>query len=110
MLSDPVIWLFGLSVVLLAVGVLGVILSTRRDRQQHVSTGTELVSITDLGSEMARLHRLQGEVSQLMAECERLRVERDELRAVLARLAVLLDRAGAAPAPRRMEALNRAAR
>lgn len=84
MLGDPVIWLFGLSIGLLAVGVLGVVVATGRARRRE-RLG-EAGADTDLGSVLARMHELHTEV-------DRFRAEREEERAVLARLSVLLDRA-----------------
>jgi hypothetical protein len=83
MLSDPGFWLFGLAVSLLALGILGVVLSTRRVPPSEPGPS---VSLSDLGSQIGRVHELQAEV-------ERLRAERDELRGILGRLAVLLGRA-----------------
>ena len=84
MLGDPVIWLFGLSIGLLAVGVLGVVVATlrarRRERLGEAGAGT------DLGSVLARMHELHNEV-------DRFRAEREEERAALARLSLLLERA-----------------
>ena len=82
MLHDPGFWLFGLAVGLLFAGILGVVLSTRRG--PHEAPGGA-GSVTDPGSEAVRVHELEVEV-------ERLRAERDELRGILGRLAVLLDR------------------
>lgn len=81
MLSDPGVWLFGLAVGLFLAGILGVVLSTRR-MPPHETLG--MPGLTDPGSERQLL--------ELEAEVERLRAERDELRGVLARLAVLLER------------------
>lgn len=92
MLSDPGFWLFGLALSLLALGVLGVVLSTRRVPPSEAPAAS--ASLTDLGSELGRIHALQAEV-------ERLRAERDELRGILARLAVLLGRAPQHPPRRR---------
>ncbi|HUM14223.1 MAG TPA: ClbS/DfsB family four-helix bundle protein [Candidatus Nitrosotalea sp.] len=97
MLRDPVIWLFGLSVALLVVGVLGVILSTRRDREREQASGTADI---ELGAQMIRFHELQAEIKRLSAEGERVRAERDELQAVLARLSSLLERAPTSGASR----------
>jgi hypothetical protein len=91
MLSDPGFWLFGLALSLLALGILGVVLSTRRVPPSE-SPG-QSGSLTDLGSEMGRLRELQAEV-------EHLRAERDELRAILNRLAVILGRASQRPSQR----------
>ena len=96
MLLDPVLWLFVLSVGLLVVGVLGVVVATRRARR---SERLGLPGIApDLGSEFARIHELKTEVKRLGDECDRLLAERDELEAVLNRLAVLLERADRAAA------------
>lgn len=84
MLSDPGFWLFGIAVALLVLGILGVVLSTRRVPPPG-SPGALGGSLTDLGADLARIHALEVEV-------QRLRAERDELRSVLGRLAVLLDR------------------
>jgi hypothetical protein len=83
MLYDPGFWLFGLAVGLLFAGILGVVLSTRRVTPDESPGATR--SVPEPGSEMVRLHELELEV-------ERLRAERDELRGILGRLAVLLDR------------------
>ncbi|HSE03300.1 MAG TPA: hypothetical protein VLK35_04005 [Methylomirabilota bacterium] len=83
MLSDPGFWLFGLAVALLFLGILGVVLSTRRVPPPE-SLGA-MGSLSDLASDMARVHALEAEV-------ERLRAERDELRGILGRLAMLLER------------------
>jgi len=96
-LGDPVFWLFGLSVVLLASGVLGVVVSTRRDRERERSAGP---SVTELGSQIIRFHELQAEIKQLSAENDRVRAERDELQQVLSRLSALLETAPAAGGPR----------
>jgi hypothetical protein len=88
MLSDPGFWLFGLAVGLLFLGILGVVLSTRRVPPPGASEAA--LSLTDLGSDIARMRALEAEV-------ERLRAERDELRGILGRLAMLLER----QAPRR---------
>src|SRR5882762_9138850 len=53
---------------------------------------------SDLGSDFARIHELQTQVKQLGDEYDRLAAERDELEAVLGRLAVLLDQADRAAA------------
>ena len=82
MLSDPGVWLFGLAVVLFLAGILGVVLSTRR-MPANEALGMPGV-IADPDSERQLL--------ELEAEVERLRAERDELRIVLGRLAVLLER------------------
>jgi len=79
MLYDPGFWLFGLAVGLLFLGILGVILSTRR------VPSDEAPPVAAPGSEETRLHELEAEV-------ERLRAEAEELRDVLGRLAVLLER------------------
>jgi hypothetical protein len=95
MLSDPGFWLFGLAVGLLFLGILGVVLSTRRAPPPESLGAT--ASLTELGSDMARVHALEAEV-------ERLRAERDELRGILGRLATLLERrAPARPAERQAQ-------
>jgi hypothetical protein len=91
MLLDPVLWLFVLSVGLLVVGLLGVVVATRRARLSE-RQGVPGVS-PDVGSDFARIHELQTQVKQLGDEYDRLAAERDELEAVLARLAVLLEQA-----------------
>lgn len=91
MLLDPVFWLFVLSVGLLVVGVLGVVVATRRARQSE-RLGLPGVS-PELGSDFARIHELQTQVKRLGDEYDRLLAERDELETVLARLAVLLEQA-----------------
>ena len=96
MLLDPVFWLFALSVGLLVVGVLGVVIATRRARQSE-RLGLPGVS-TDLGSDFARIHELQTQVKRLGDEYDRLLAERDELEAVLTRLAALLEQADRAAA------------
>jgi len=83
MLSDPGFWLFGLAVGLLFLGILGVVLSTRRVPPPE-SLGAS-GSLSDLGSDLVRVHELEAEVA-------RLRAERDELRGILGRLAMLLER------------------
>lgn len=84
MLGDPVIWLFVLSIGLLAVGVVGVVVATLRARRRERQG--EAGADTDAASELARVFELHTEV-------DRLRAEREEERAVLARLSVLLERA-----------------
>lgn len=96
MLLDPVFWLFVLSVALLVVGVLGVVVATRRARQNE-RLGVPGVS-QDLGSDFARIHELQTQVKRLGDEYDRLLAERDELETVLTRLAVLLEQADRAAA------------
>jgi hypothetical protein len=91
MLLDPVLWLFVLSVGLLVAGLLGVVVATRRARLSE-RQGVPGVS-PDVGSDFARIHELQTQVKQLGDEYDRLAAERDELEAVLARLAVLLEQA-----------------
>ena len=82
MLYDPGVWLFGLAVGLFLAGILGVVLSTRR---MPANEALEMPGIiADPDSERQLL--------ELEAEVERLRAERDELRSVLGRLAVLLER------------------
>jgi hypothetical protein len=90
MLDDPILWLFALSVVLLVIGVLGVVVSTRRARARERAGA---VPISELGSELIRFQELQAEIKQLSAEGERVRAERDELQDLLARLTALLERA-----------------
>jgi hypothetical protein len=82
MLYDPGVWLFGLAVGLFLAGVIGVVLSTRRMPSSE-ALGVP-GPIADPGSERQLL--------ELEAEVEQLRAERDELRSVLGRLAVLLER------------------
>ena len=86
MLFDPGFWLFGLAVGLLFAGILGVILSTRRVTPEESAglPGSVPSPAPEPGSEL-RVHELEAEVEQL-------RAERDELRGILGRLAVLLDR------------------
>jgi hypothetical protein len=96
MLLDPVFWLFVLSVGLLLVGVLGVVVATRRARKSE-QLGLPGVS-PDLGSDFARIHELQTQVKRLGDEYDRLLAERDELEAVLTRLAGLLEQADRAAA------------
>ncbi|HEX5528281.1 MAG TPA: hypothetical protein VFZ82_01905 [Methylomirabilota bacterium] len=96
MLLDPVFWLFVLSVGLLVVGVLGVVVATRRARQSE-RLGVPGVS-PDVGSDFARIHELQTQVKRLGDEYDRLLAERDELEAVLTRLAGLLEQADRAAA------------
>jgi hypothetical protein len=96
MLLDPVLWLFVLSVGLLVVGVLGVVVATRRARRGE-RLGLPGIA-PDLGSDFARIHELNTEVKRLGDECDRLLAERAELEAVLNRLAVLLERADRAAA------------
>jgi len=91
MLLDPVFWLFVLSVGLLVVGVLGVVVATRRARQSE-RPGLP-GSSPDLGSDFARIHELQTQVKRLGDDYDRLLAERDELEAVLTRLAALLEQA-----------------
>ncbi|HEY7203090.1 MAG TPA: ClbS/DfsB family four-helix bundle protein [Methylomirabilota bacterium] len=90
MLRDPIVWLFALSVALLATGVLGVIVSTRRARRRERSGE---MPPTELGTQLIRFHELQAEIKQLSAEGERVRAERDELQGVLSRLSALLETA-----------------
>ena len=94
MLSDPGFWLFGLALGLLFAGILGVVLSTRRVPPPE--TSDLLRPSADPPPEGVRVHELEVEV-------ERLRAERDELRGILNRLAVLLGRAPHRPAARRTE-------
>lgn len=96
MLLDPVFWLFVLSVGLLVVGLLGVVIATRRARQ---SEGLGLPGTSaELGSDFARIHELQTQVKRLGDEYDRLLAERDELQTVLTRLAVLLEQGDRAAA------------
>lgn len=97
MLRDPGFWLFGLAVGLLLAGALGVVLSTRRAPPREPTEAADPVPAP--GSDPDHVHELQAAVKRLGEECERLRAERDELRGVLKRLAVLLDR----PRPQRAE-------
>ena len=92
MLLDPVLWLFPLAAILLVVAVVGVMIATRRARQGEPLDLPGLVP-ADQGSDFSRLHELRSEVKRLGDECDRLVAERDELEAVLNRLAVLLERA-----------------
>lgn len=87
MLFDPGFWLFGLAVGLLFAGILGVVLSTRRVTPEESAglPGSVPAPAPEPGSEILRVHELEAEVEQL-------RAERDELRGILGRLAVLLDR------------------
>lgn len=87
MLSDPGFWLFGLAVGLLFAGILGVVLSTRRVAPEESArlTGPAPAPAAEPGSGIVHVHELEAEVEQL-------RAERDELRGILGRLAVLLDR------------------
>jgi len=96
MLLDPVFWLFVLSVALLVIGVLGVVVATRRARRNE-RLGVPGMS-PDLGSDFARIHELQTQVKRLGDEYDRLLAERDELETVLTRLAVLLEQADRAAA------------
>jgi hypothetical protein len=96
MLLDPVFWLFVLSVGLLLVGVLGVVVATRRARRGE-QLGLPGVS-PDVGSDFVRIHELQTQVKRLGDEYDRLLAERDELEAVLTRLAGLLEQADRAAA------------
>lgn len=97
MLRDPIFWLFALSVVLLTSGVLGVVFSTRRDRERERSAGP---SVTELGTQVIRFHELEAEIKQLHAENDRVRAERDELQEVLSRLSALLETVPSAGASR----------
>jgi hypothetical protein len=96
MLLDPVFWLFVLSAGLLVVGVLGVVVATRRARKSE-QLGLPGMS-PDVGSDFARIHELQTQVKHLGDEHDRLLAERDELEAVLTRLAGLLEQADRAAA------------
>src|ERR1700730_8681863 len=91
MLLELVLWLFVLSVGLLVVGVLGVVVATRRARLSE-RQGVPGVS-PDVGSDFARIHELQTQVKQLGDEYDRLAAERDGLAGGPARLAVLLEQA-----------------
>lgn len=95
MLLDPVLWLFALAALLLGLAVAGVVIATRRARQGGPLELPGLVP-ADQSSDFSRLHELRSEVKRLGDECERLVAERDELEAVLNRLAVLLQRADSA--------------
>ncbi len=91
MLLDPVLWVFVLAAALLVVAVVGVVIATRRARQGEP---LELPLVpADQSSDFSRLHELRTEVKRLGDECDRLVAERDEMEAVLNRLAVLLERA-----------------
>ena len=92
MLLDPVLWLFVLATALLAAAVAGIVIATRRARQGEPLELPGLVP-ADQSSEFSRLHELRTEVKRLGDECDRLAAERDEMEAVLNRLAVLLERA-----------------
>jgi hypothetical protein len=87
MVYEPGFWLFGLAIGLLFAGILGVVLSTRRVAPGEAPgvAGSVTGPAPEPGAEMVRLHELEQEVEQL-------RAERDELRGILGRLAVLLDR------------------
>jgi hypothetical protein len=82
MLYDPGVWLFGLAIGLFVAGILGVVLSTRR---VPPSDTLGMPGLTGDPAAERLLRELEGEVA-------RLRAERDELRGVLGRLAVLLER------------------
>ena len=92
MLLDPVLWVFVLAAALLVVAVVGVVIATRRARQGEPLELPGLVP-PDQSSDFSRLHELRTEVKRLGDECDRLVAERDEMEAVLNRLAVLLERA-----------------
>jgi len=92
MLLDPVLWVFVLAAALLVVAVVGVVIATRRARQGEPLELPGLVP-ADQSSDFSRLHELRTEVKRLGDECDRLVAERDEMEAVLNRLAVLLERA-----------------
>jgi hypothetical protein len=81
MLHDPGVWLFGLAVGLFLAGILGVVLSTRR------VPPAEALGLPGVIADP----RSERQLLELQAEVERLRAERDELRGVLGRLAVLLE-------------------
>jgi len=70
----------------------GVVIATRRARQGEPLELPGLVP-ADQSSDFSRLHELRTEVKRLGDECDRLVAERDEMEAVLNRLAVLLERA-----------------
>jgi hypothetical protein len=106
-LGDPILWLFALSVALLAAGVLGVVVSTRRARERERSAGAP---VTELGAQMFRFTELQAEIKHLHAEGERVRAERDELQDVLARLSALLDAAPATGGSRWRRKISRVSR
>jgi hypothetical protein len=89
---DPVLWLFVLATALLAAAVAGIVIATRRARQGEPLELPGLVP-ADQSSDFSRLHELRTEVKRLGDECDRLVAERDEMEAVLNRLAVLLERA-----------------
>lgn len=92
MLLDPVLWVFVLAAALLVAAVVGVVIATRRARQGEPLELPGLVP-ADQSSDFSRLHELRTEVKRLGDECDRLVAERDEMEAVLNRLAVLLERA-----------------
>ena len=92
MLLGPVLWVFVLAAALLVVAVVGVVIATRRARQGEPLELPGLVP-ADQSSDFSRLHELRTEVKRLGDECDRLVAERDEMEAVLNRLAVLLERA-----------------
>ena len=92
MLLDPVLWVFVLAAALLVVAVVGVVIATRRARQGEPLELPGLVP-ADQSSDFSRLHELRTEVKRLGDEGDRLVAERDEMEAVLNRLAVLLERA-----------------
>jgi hypothetical protein len=81
MLSDPGVWLFGLALGLFLAGILGVVLSTRRVPPAEALEMPGVIADP----------RSERQLLELEAEVERLRAERDELRSVLGRLAVLLE-------------------
>jgi hypothetical protein len=89
-LSDPILWMFGLSATLLIAGALGVYFSTRRERERERAGGAP---VTELGAQVLRVHELQAQLKQLSAEGDRVRAERDALQNVLARLSALLESA-----------------
>jgi hypothetical protein len=87
-----VIWLWGLSVSLLLVTVLGGVFAMRHQpqRKQRVTRG----SVTDWGQSLALVYELRQDIKRLSEENQRLWAERAELATVFARVVELLEISG----------------
>ena len=86
------IWLWGLSVSLLLVTVLGGVFAMRHQpqRKQRVTRG----SVTDWGQSLALVYELRQDIKRLSEENQRLWAERAELATVFARVVELLEISG----------------
>jgi hypothetical protein len=88
-----VIWLSGLSVVVLVAGALGVTFALRK-RPGHRHLKMMGGSVTDLSEGFAMVRTLRLEITRLREENERLQEDRRALLNVLSRLGELLEQEG----------------